>query len=94
VWYEKYFQWYSKNRIEKVFEFMTINRLDFELVNIFDVLKEYDGFLLHQEIEKAKAIVLEAGGISKVKINIYPKTLLKVPIKEAWEINYKLMGGK
>jgi len=56
TWYEQYFQYYSKDRLKKVILFLSENGIEVTLQKILVASKEMFGYLLHEEIEKAKKI--------------------------------------
>lgn len=56
LWYEEYFQYYSKERLKKVILFLAENGLEVTLQKILLATKETFGYLLHEEIKKAKLI--------------------------------------
>jgi len=80
-WHENYFKWYTKDELSKFLETLVLDKRDFSLSNIFEVILQFDGYLLHLEYKKALAIKEKFSNLNK---DSYPKTNLSLPVKRAW----------
>jgi hypothetical protein len=80
-WYDEYFQWYTKDEMKKFFEALVLDRRPFTLESLFEIIQQYLGFLLHQEVKKGLRIKEEFPILEKDK---YPNTNLPIPVKRAW----------
>jgi len=84
-WFNKYFKYYKDSELEKVFNYLEENGMDFNLFNIFETIKEFYSVLLHEEIEKA-SFLLERAKKKKLKLTENPPDIgLPLPVKRAWK---------
>lgn len=56
MWYEEYFQYYAKERLKKVILYLAQEGVEVTLNKILVACKETFGYLLHEEVAKAKMI--------------------------------------
>jgi hypothetical protein len=96
-WYENYFKHYQQEDLQKVLNYMTESNIPLTLPNFLQAIKEFQVYLLHEEIKYCLDIMKQAKAENiEIRAKSYPKLsrAYRLPASEAWDIAFKLNGGK